>query len=147
MSGAPSESEIRIGAELVSPPYLLDAAAAKAYHDGIELPPRRRPARGIHDDKEAASKAGFVAPIAGGAQTIAVIAQFLADHFGMRFVRGGRIEVSLTQPVLYGDTLTSHAKVVSVDTNADRAELRIHVDNQRGEQVLIGTVAVRINDT
>ena len=90
---------------LVSAPYLLDEAAAKAYHDGIEQPPRRRPPRGIHDDKDAARKAGFVAPIAGGEQTIAVIAQFLADNFGMRFIRGGRIEVSLTKPVLFGDTL------------------------------------------
>jgi len=142
MSASPGE--IRIGAELVSPRYHLDAAAAKTYHDGIELPPRRRPARGIHDDGDAARKAGFVAPIAGGAQTIAVIAQFLADNFGMRFVRGGRIEVSLTKPVLFGDTLTSHAKIVSVD--ADRAELQIHVDNQRGEQVLTGTAAIRISD-
>jgi acyl dehydratase len=138
--------EIRIGAKLVSAPYLLDEAAAKAYHDGIERPPRRRPPRGIHDDQDAAHKAGFVAPIAGGAQTIAIIAQFLADNFGLRFVRGGRIEVSLTRPVLYGDTLTSHAKIVSVDPNANRAELQIHVDNQRGEQVLIGTAAVRMND-
>ena len=142
MSAAPSE--IRIGAELVSAPYLLDAAAAKAYQDGIEGPPRRRPRGGIHDDKDAARKAGFVAPIAGGAQTIAVIAQFLADTFGMRFVRGGRIEVSLTRPVLFGDTLTSHAKIVSVDS--DKAQLQIHVENQRGEQVLIGTAAIRIND-
>ncbi len=64
----------------------------------------------------------------------------------MRFVRGGRIEVSLTKPVLFGDTLTSHAKIISVDPNANRAELQIHVENQRGEQVLIGTAAVRIND-
>jgi acyl dehydratase len=138
--------DIRIGAELVSAPYLLDAAAAKAYHDGIELPARRRPPRGIHDDQDAARKAGFTAPIAGGAQTIAIIAQFLADNFGMRFVRGGRIEVSLTRPVLFGDTLISHAKIVSVDPNANRAELRIHVDNQRGEQVLMGTAAVRMRD-
>ncbi len=142
MSVAPVE--IRIGAELVSPPYVLDAPAAKAYHDGIELPPRRRPPRGIHDDQDAARKAGFVAPIAGGAQTIAIIAQFLADNFGLRFIRGGRIDVSLTRPVLFGDTLTSHAKIVSVGT--DRAELRIHVANQRGEQVLTGTAAIRIGD-
>jgi MaoC like domain len=142
MSAAPVE--IRIGAELVSSPYLLDAAAAKAYHDGIELPPRRRPPRGIHDDQDAARKAGFVAPIAGGAQTIAILAQFLADNFGMRFVRGGRIEVALTKPVLFGDTLTSHAKIVSVGT--DHAELEIHVANQRGEQVLRGTAAIRIGD-
>ena len=136
--------EIRIGAELVSAPYLLDDAAAKAYHDGIERPPRRRPPRGIHDDKDAARKAGFMAPIAGGEQTIAIVAQFIADNFGMRFVRGGRIEVSLTKPVLFGDTLTSHAKIVSVD--ATHAQLQIHVENQRGEQVLTGTAAVRIND-
>ena len=142
MSAAPTQ--IRIGVEMVSAPYLLDAAAAKAYHDGIERPPRRRPPRGIHDDKDAARKAGFVAPIAGGEQTIAIIAQFLADNFGMRFVRGGRIEVSLTRPVLFGDTLTSHAKIVSV--NATHAELQIHVENQRGEQVLTGTAAVRMKD-
>ncbi len=142
MSAVPSE--IRIGAELVSAPYLLDAAAAQLYHDGIERPPRRRPPRGIHDDKDAARKAGFVTPIAGGEQTIAIIAQFLADNFGLRFVRGGRIEVSLTKPVLFGDTLTSHARIVSV--NATHAELQIHVENQRGEQVLTGTAAVRMND-
>ena len=136
--------EIRIGAELVSVPYLLDEAAAKAYHDGIERPARRRPSRGIHDDKDAARKAGFMAPIAGGEQTIAIVAQFIADNFGMRFVRGGRIEVSLTKPVLFGDTLTSHAKIVSVD--ATHAQLQIHVENQRGEQVLMGTAAVRMGD-
>ena len=142
MSAAPAE--IRIGAELASAPYLLDAAAAKAYHDGIELPVRRRPRANIHDDKDAARKAGFTAPIAGGEQTIAIVAQFLADKFGLRFVRGGRIEVSLTRPVLYGDTLTSHAKIVSID--ADRAQLEIDVENQRGEKVLTGTAAVRTHD-
>ena len=144
MSAPPTE--IRIGAELVSTPYLLDAAAAKLYHDGIEQPVRRRPPRGIHDDQDSARKAGFVAPIAGGEQTIAIIAQFLADNFGMRFVRGGRIEVSLTKPVLFGDTLTSHAKIISVDTDAHRADLQIHVENQRGDQVLMGTAAVRMTD-
>jgi len=142
MSASPAE--IRIGAELVSAPYLLDAAAAKAYLLGIEEPPRRRPRGNIHDDKDAARKAGFVAPIAAGEQTIAIVAQFLADNFGMRFVRGGRIEVSLTRPVFFGDTLTTHAKVVSVD--ADRAGLQIHVENQRGAQVLTGSAAVRLSD-
>ncbi|MGA7620489.1 MaoC family dehydratase [Candidatus Binatus sp.] len=142
MSASPAE--IRIGAELVSAPYLLDAGAAKAYLLGIEEPPRRRPRGNIHDDKDAARKAGFVAPIAAGEQTIAIVAQFLADNFGMRFVRGGRIEVSLTRPVFFGDTLTTHAKIVSVD--ADRAGLQIHVENQRGAQVLTGSAAVRLSD-
>jgi acyl dehydratase len=142
MSGA--SGEIRVGAELVSAPYVLDADAAKAYHEGIESPPRRRPRGNIHDNQDAARKAGFAAPIAGGEQTLAIIAQFLADTFGMRFVRGGRIEVALTRPVLYGDTLTSHARVVSAD--AHRAELEIHIENQRGENVLVGSAAVRVSE-
>lgn len=139
MSAAPAE--IRVGTELASAPYLLDAAAAKLYGAAIESPPRRAPHAGIHDDKDAARKAGFVAPIAAGEQTIAVVAQFLADEFGLRFVRGGRLEVSLTKPVLFGDTLTSHATIVSVDD--ERAALNIRVENQHGEDVLVGIAAVR----
>ncbi|HEV2169937.1 MAG TPA: MaoC family dehydratase [Candidatus Binatus sp.] len=135
---------IRVGAQLVSAPYLLDAVAAKAYHDGLEQPSRRRPQRNIHEDNDAARKAGFDAPIAGGEQTLAVIAQFLADNFGMRFLRGGRIEVSLTKPVFYGDTLTSHVRIVSVDSG--RAELLINVANQRGDDVLVGSAAIRMSE-
>ena len=140
MSAAPVE--IRLGAEIVSQPYVLDAAAAKAYGQGIESPRRRASRRSIHDDKDAAASAGFVAPIAAGEQTIAVIAQFLADNFGMRFVRGGRIEVALTKPVLFGDTLISHARVERI-VGDERVELKIRVENQRGEEVLVGSASVR----
>jgi len=140
MSAAPVE--IRLGAEIVSQPYVLDAAAAKAYGEGIESPRRRASRRSIHDNKDAAASAGFVAPIAAGEQTIAVMAQFLADNFGMRFVRGGRIEVALTKPVLFGDTLTSRARVERI-VDSERAELKIRVENQRGEDVLVGSASVR----
>ena len=143
MSAAPVE--IRLGAEIVSQPYVLDAAAAKAYGEGIESPRRRASRRSIHDNKDAAASAGFVAPIAAGEQTIAVMAQFLADNFGMRFVRGGRIEVALTKPVLFGDTLTSRARVERI-VDSERAELKIRVENQRGEDVLVGSASVRTRE-
>ncbi len=140
MSAAPVE--IRVGAELVSQPYVLDAAAAKAYGEGIESPRRRASRRSIHDDKDAARDAGFVAPIAAGEQTVAVMAQFLADNFGMRFVRGGRIEVALTKPVLFGDTLISRVRIERI-VDDERAELKIRVENQRGEEVLVGSASIR----
>ena len=143
MSAAPVE--IRLGAEIVSQPYVLDAAAAAAYGEGIESPRRSTSRRSIHDDKDAARDAGFVAPIAAGEQTIAVIAQFLADNFGTRFVRGGRIEVALTKPVLFGDTLTSRARVERL-IDDERAELDIRVENQRGEDVLVGSAMVRTRE-
>jgi acyl dehydratase len=139
MSATPAD--IRVGAEIISQPYILDAAAAKAYGEGIESPRRRASRRSIHDDKDAARNAGFAAPIAAGEQTIAVIAQFLADNFGMRFVRGGRLEVALTKPVLFGDILISHAMIERVDH--DRAELKLRVENQRGEEVLAGSASIR----
>ncbi len=144
MSAAPVE--IRVGAEIVSQPYVLDAAAAKAYGEGIESPRRRASRRSIHDDKDAARNAGFAAPIAAGEQTIAVIAQFLADNFGMRFMRGGRLEVALTKPVLFGDALISRAKIERIGLDGERAELKIRVENQRGEEVLVGSAAIRTEE-
>jgi acyl dehydratase len=133
--------EIRIGAEITSVPYLLDDDAARAYGEALEAPARRRSRAGIHDDQDAARKAGFVAPIAAGEQTIAVIAQHLAEEFGTQFMRGGRLEVALTKPVLFGDSLTSHARIERIEDG--RAILAIRVENQHGENVLIGSAAIR----
>jgi len=132
---------IAVGDERASQPYLLDADAAEAYGRALESPRRRRPPKNIHSDPDAAARAGFTAPIAAGEQTVAVIAQFLAAELGMRFLRGGRIEVSLTRPVLYGDTLVSHML-------ADREDhgllyLKIWVENQNSDRVLEGTATIR----
>jgi hypothetical protein len=137
--------EIRVGARWTSAPYLLDAAAAERYGKAIESPPRRSPRRGIHDDEQAAMSAGFSRPIAAGEHTFAIIAQFLAAKFGIQFLRGGRIEIVLTKPVFFGDTLTSHADVENL--SATRATLRISVENQHGEDVLVGSAAIRIDQS
>jgi acyl dehydratase len=128
------------GREMVSKPYLLDADAAKAYGEGIEGPPRRAPRVNIHTDDEAARKAGFRAPIAGGEQTYAVMANFILDSFGIGFFRGGRLEAALVKPVFYGDTLTMHARII--DADSPQLQLEVWTQNQRGERVLMGTALV-----
>jgi acyl dehydratase len=131
---------LRAGAQFQGAPYLLDAGAAEAYGNSVAEPSRRR-RKNIHSDADAAAKAGFAAPIAAGEQTIAVMAQLLIDRFGMRLLRGGRIDVALVRPVLYGDTLIAKAEVERAD--GDHAELRLCVENQRGENVLTGSARVR----
>jgi acyl dehydratase len=126
--------------EMISKPFLLDADAANAYEIGVEGPPRRAPRMNIHTDDEAARKAGFRAPIAGGEQTYAVMANFILDSFGIDFLRGGRLEAALVKPVFYGDTLTMHARVVEADT--PQLTVEVWTENQRGERVLIGTAGV-----
>ena len=137
-----STKRIQVGAELKSAPYLLDAAAADAYRRALDSPPRRRLPKNIHSDPAAASRAGFTAPIAAGEQTLAVIAEWLTAKFGARFTRGGRIEVTLTRPVFYGDTLVSHA--VAAHEEKSNLRLDIWVENQNGERVLEGVAIVRI---
>jgi len=126
--------------EIVSTPYLLDAAAAKAYGEGLESPPRRSPRVNIHTDNDAARKAGFRAPIAGGEQTYAVMANFILDRFGVGFLRGGRLEASLVKPVFFGDTLTMHAR--TIDADGPNLQLEVWTENQLGERVLIGVARV-----
>jgi acyl dehydratase len=135
-----SSSATNLGPELVSKPFLLDAEAANAYEKGVEGPPRRTPRVNIHTDEEAARKAGFRAPIAGGEQTYAVMANFILDSFGRGFLRGGRLQAALVKPVFYGDTLTMHARIV--DADAPQLQLEVWTENQRGERVLIGTARV-----
>jgi acyl dehydratase len=129
------------GTEYVSAPYLLDAPAAEAYLRAIEAPRRRRPAN-IHNDPEAARKAGYAAPIAAGEHTLALLANFLVDRFGMNFLRGGKLDVAFIKPVLYGDRLVAHARVAN--SSAGRVDLEVWVDNASRERVLAGTAAVTI---
>ena len=129
-----------LGHEIVSKPYLLDADAAKAYQVGFEGPPRRAPKVNIHTDEEAARKAGFRAPIAGGEQTYAVMANFILDSFGIDFLRGGRLEAALIKPVFYGDTLFMHARIVEAADSV--TQLEVWTENDRGERVLTGTARI-----
>ncbi len=128
------------GTEYASAPYMLDAAAAEAYLRAIESPRRRRPAN-IHNDQELAKRAGFAAPIAAGEQSLAVLAQLIADRFGMNFLRGGNFDIAFIKPVLFGDRLIAHIRVVSAAKEA--IALEVWVANEAGERVLAGTAAVR----
>jgi acyl dehydratase len=126
--------------EMVSKPYLLDADAANDYNKAVEGPPRHTPRKNIHTDDAAAHKAGFRAPIAGGEQTYAVMANFILDSFGLDFLRGGRLQAALIKPVFYGDTLTMHARTIEDD--ARQVQLEVWTENQLGERVLAGTARV-----
>jgi acyl dehydratase len=132
-------STSEIARELTSKPFLLDAEAAIAYEKGVEGP-RRTPRVNIHTDEEAARKAGFRAPIAGGEQTYALMANFLLDSFGIGFLRGGRLEAALVKPVFYGDKLTMNARIISAD--GSHLQLEVWTESDRGERVLIGTARV-----
>ena len=127
----------QIGSTYHSEPYTLDEEAARAYSQAIESPPRRTRPDNIHNDPRAAQRAGYPAPIAAGEHTQAVLAEFLVDLFGLKFQRGGKLEVRFIRPVFYGDTLTARVRVL--DQSAEGGyELEVGVTNQSAQDVLTG---------
>lgn len=128
--------QLEIGREFVGEPYSFDEAEAHAYAAAIERPATHHPRASIHSDTEAARKAGFRAPIAVGEQSYALLANFLADLFGARFLRGGKLEAIFLKPVFYGQRLTAHARVSARDESA--AELEVWVENEYRERVVSG---------
>ena len=122
-----------------SAPYCLNDEAARLYGEAIEVPTRRR-RKNIHTDHDAAQRAGFRAPIAGGEHTYALIAELLLQKFGDNFQRGGRLEVSFVRPVHFGDTVTCCARIVSHGRSG--IELEVWAENGEGEKVAAGTARV-----
>ena len=94
---------------MVSEPYLLDAAAAKAYGEGIECAAAPLTAgvsmtiRTRHARPDSRADRRRRADLRGNRE-------FPPRSFGCGFLRGGRLEMSLIKPVLFGDMLTLHAK-------------------------------------
>ena len=135
-----SSAELQIGREFAGDPFPLDEAEALAYAAAIERPAERRPRRSIHSDTEAARKAGFRAPIAAGEQSYAMVANFLVDLFGAKFLRGGKLEAVFLKPVFYGQRLTVHARVSARGESA--MEMEVWVENEDRERVLSGKAIV-----
>jgi acyl dehydratase len=129
-----------VGRELVGEPYALNEAEAHAYAAAIERPAERHPRPSIHNDPQAARKAGFRAPIAAGEQSYALVANFLVDRFGVCFLHGGKLEAIFLKPVFYGQRLTVHARVLARGRSA--TELEVWVENEDCDRVLTGKASV-----
>jgi acyl dehydratase len=98
-----------------------------------------------HDEVYVTHVAGYPAVFAHGMLTMGMTGRLLTDWFGDgRLLRFG---VRFGRQVWPGDTLTARAVVRAVHGQADppAAEVDITTINQRGETVLTGYAAARID--
>ena len=97
----------------------------------------------IHTDPEWALKKGFRAPLAQAMMSTAYISQLMVELLGVGFIKGGRISVSFTKPVLAGDTLTVRGLVKSRETEGERTRVTVEVkcENQDGVMTMVGTAS------
>ncbi len=97
----------------------------------------------IHTDAEWARKKGFRAPLAQAMMSTAYVSQLMVQFLGEGYIKGGRMSVSFTKPVIVGDTLTVRGRVKSREPEGDRTRVTVEVscENQDGVMTMVGTAS------
>jgi acyl dehydratase len=97
----------------------------------------------IHTDEAWARKKGFRAPLAQAMMSAAYASQLMVQFLGEGYIKGGRLSVSFTKPVIVGDTLTVRGRVKSREPEGDRTRVSVEVwcENDDGVMTMIGTAS------
>ena len=129
---------------------------ARLLEVGEEVPPLRKTIQqrqidcfsgvrpnSIHTDEAWARKKGFRAPLAQAMMSAAYASQLMVQFLGEGYIKGGRLSVSFTKPVIVGDTLTVRGRVKSRESDGDRTRVSVEVwcENQDGVMTMIGTAS------
>lgn len=101
------------------------------------------PSRNIHTDDELAKACGLPGPIASATMYQAYFVELMLDFFGEDWMRHGTMQLAFVRMVAAGDVLSPKAAVQTVEAseNGVRLTLQLSCENQRGEQVAVGTAA------
>ena len=97
----------------------------------------------IHTDPEWAKQKGFRAPLAQAMMSTGYVSQLMVQFLGEGYIKGGRMSVSFTKPVVVGDTLTVRGRVKSREPEGDRTRVTVEVscENQDGVMTMVGTAS------
>lgn len=100
------------------------------------------PKKNLHTDTEFAKSMGLPTVGASATQYLGHMTELMIDLFGEEWLSHGKMnKVKFIKFVADGDELTSKARVVSKKMEGLKVEydLRISVENQNNEEVLIGS--------
>jgi acyl dehydratase len=97
----------------------------------------------IHTDPEWARTKGFRAPLAQAMMSTAYVSQLMVEYLGTGFIKGGRMSVAFTKPVLAGDTLTVRGRIRAREPEGDRTRVTVEVwcENQDGVMTMVGAAS------
>jgi|SRR5579863_6862599 len=121
---------------------------------GAELPPVVRRARpdhisvfsgyplrhNVHTDEAFAQERGLPGVIMEGLQLYCYVHDMLLRAFGEMWFHGGKLELAFLKVVTVGDTLTTGARVRTVEVGGDETSVTCDVwcKNQQGDTVAAG---------
>ncbi len=98
------------------------------------------PGRNYHTDREEAKKLGFPNIVVQGMMSTCFVSQVMQDHFGMGWLRGGRMSVKLTNVLWVDEKVTAHARVrdESPEGTLTRVHCDVWVEKADGTRVILG---------
>ena len=98
------------------------------------------PGANYHTNREEAKKLGFPNIVVQGMMSTCFVSQVMQDHFGMGWLRGGRMSVKLTNVLWVDETVRAHAKIR--DETREGTQTRVHcdvwVEKTDGTRVILG---------
>ena len=108
------------------------------------------PKKNLHTDTEFAKNLGLPTVGVSATQYLGHMTELMISLFGEEWLRHGRLtKTKFVKLVANGDVLTSKAKVIAKEKEGERMKysLRICVENQRGEEVLVGVATGQVTMT
>ena len=97
----------------------------------------------IHTDEEWAKQKGFKRPLVQAMMSTAYVSELMVNFLGQGYVKGGKMSVSFTKPVLAGETLTVRGRVKSREPEGHRTRVSVDVwcENEQGVMTMVGTAS------
>lgn len=102
--------------------------------------------RNIHNDMEKATGAGLDRPLIQGQQLVCLLSRLLTRACGPAWFSTGYIHVKFLKPVLVGEVITVHGKVVAPGASGgaiDEVALEVWVRNANNEMAAAGWAHAR----
>ncbi len=98
------------------------------------------PGRNYHTDPEEARKLGFPNIVVQGMMSTCFASQLMVDRFGEGFLRGGRMDLKLTNVLWADERVTARARVRerSREGALERVHCDVWVEKDDGTRILIG---------
>jgi hypothetical protein len=143
--GAKSIEQAELGTIFLGPVRHLSIERVLAFSGGAFSRPNW-PDRNLHTDLEKAQEAGLAGVIVSATQFEGHLIDLLIDLFGEKWFTAGVIETRIPKSLMLDDFLQTKAVLREVRDDIDGRTFALDVscENQRGEQVLVGTASCRL---
>jgi acyl dehydratase len=132
-----------IGCEFVGKPKRMSWERLWAFSGG-PFTAEGWPKKNLHTDTGFAKNLGLPTVGASATQYLGHLTELMIDLFGEEWLRHGIMsKVKFVKLVADGDVLISKSKIVSKEKEGSKIKvlLNVSVENQKGEEVLIGSAS------